>query len=79
MVGLLQLIRRFLNNQMPAVPSIEIGMVDVRDVANAHIKAMRESKSDGERILLTAQPSISFLEIANILRKEFGPQGDSHS
>uniref|UniRef100_F1L7N0 Oxidoreductase n=1 Tax=Ascaris suum TaxID=6253 RepID=F1L7N0_ASCSU len=69
------LIRRFLNNQMPAVPSIEIGMVDVRDVANAHIKAMRESKSDGERILLTAQPSISFLEIANILRKEFGPQG----
>ncbi|KHN74926.1 Dihydroflavonol-4-reductase [Toxocara canis] len=59
----------------PAVPYVEIGMVDVRDVVFAHIKSLRESRSDGERILVTAQPSISFMEIANVLRKEFGPQG----
>ncbi|VDM50541.1 unnamed protein product, partial [Toxocara canis] len=69
------LMRRFLNNEMPAVPYVEIGMVDVRDVVSAHIKSLRESRSDGERILVTAQPSISFMEIANVLRKEFGPQG----
>ncbi|KAM3727612.1 Cinnamoyl-CoA reductase [Dirofilaria immitis] len=50
-------IRRFLNNEVPAVPTIQFGLVDVRDVAQAHIRAMRESRSDGLRILISYQPS----------------------
>uniref|UniRef100_A0A0N5D0L4 Epimerase domain-containing protein n=1 Tax=Thelazia callipaeda TaxID=103827 RepID=A0A0N5D0L4_THECL len=71
----IQLMRRFLSNEIPAVPAVQFGLVDVRDVAQAHIRAMREARSDGLRILVTSQTSYSFLQIASILRKEFSSQG----
>uniref|UniRef100_A0A1I7XVB1 3Beta_HSD domain-containing protein n=1 Tax=Heterorhabditis bacteriophora TaxID=37862 RepID=A0A1I7XVB1_HETBA len=45
------LIRRFLNMEMPAVPALNLACVDVRDVAKAHLEAMRRPATDGERIL----------------------------
>uniref|UniRef100_A0A915PKN6 NAD-dependent epimerase/dehydratase domain-containing protein n=1 Tax=Setaria digitata TaxID=48799 RepID=A0A915PKN6_9BILA len=71
----IDIIRRFLSNEMPAVPAIQCSLVDVRDVAQAHIRAMRESRTDGLRILLTCQPSFWFMDIANVLRNEFSSQG----
>lgn len=71
----IMVIRRFMTHQMPAVPNVEMPLVDVRDVARAHIRSMTEPKSDGQRILLVSQPSFSFMQIANTLRQEFGPQG----
>ncbi|VDL68710.1 unnamed protein product [Nippostrongylus brasiliensis] len=68
--------RRFLNAQMQAVPELNLACVDVRDVAKAHVEAMRRPESDGQRILITSQPSFWFRDIARILRKEFGPQGE---
>lgn len=68
--------RRFLSNEIPAVPKVQFGLVDVRDVAQAHIRAMRESRADGLRILMTYQPSFWFMDIANVLSDEFSPQGD---
>ncbi|KAK6113343.1 NAD dependent epimerase/dehydratase family protein [Brugia pahangi] len=73
----ISIIRRFLNNEIPAVPAVQFGLVDVRDIAQAHIRAMRESRSDGLRILLSYQPSFWFLDIANVLRDEFSSQGYS--
>ncbi|VDP56633.1 unnamed protein product [Heligmosomoides polygyrus] len=67
--------RRFLNGQMPAYPELNLACVDVRDVAKAHVEAMRCPESDGERILITSQPSFWFRDIARILGKEFRPQG----
>ncbi|PIO70110.1 NAD dependent epimerase/dehydratase family protein [Teladorsagia circumcincta] len=46
-----QLMRRFLNKEMPAVPALNLACVDVRDVARAHLLAMQRPESDGERIL----------------------------
>lgn len=60
---------------MPAVPALQLALVDVRDVAKAHILAMSNEKTDGQRILVTAQPSFWFLDIAKILAKEFRSQG----
>ncbi|VDL65433.1 unnamed protein product [Nippostrongylus brasiliensis] len=71
----ISLMRRFLNAQMQAVPELNLACVDVRDVAKAHVEAMRRPESDGQRILITSQPSFWFRDIARILRKEFGPQG----
>nr|CTP80880.1 Bm3338 [Brugia malayi] len=73
----ISIIRRFLNNEIPAVPAVQFGLVDVRDIAQAHIRAMREPRSDGLRILLSYQPSFWFLDIANVLRDEFSSQGYS--
>jgi nucleoside-diphosphate-sugar epimerase len=69
------IIRRFLNNEMPAVPALNLALVDVRDVAKAHILAMTHRNSDGERILVTATPSFWFSDISKTLAKEFRPQG----
>ena len=47
------LVLRMLNGSMPALAKIHIGYVDVRDVAKAHILAMTNSASDGERFIVS--------------------------
>lgn len=60
---------------MPATPALNLGLVDVRDVAEAHVRAMTNKESDGERFLCTYQPSLWFNDISKILAKEFRSQG----
>ncbi|KHJ83534.1 hypothetical protein OESDEN_16766 [Oesophagostomum dentatum] len=60
---------------MPAVPELNLAFVDVGDVAKAHVEAMRRPETDGERILITSQPSFWFKDLAKILGKEFRRQG----
>ncbi|VDO75834.1 unnamed protein product [Onchocerca flexuosa] len=59
----------------PAAPKVSLGMVDVRDVARAHIRAMECESCDGERILITAIPSIWFSQLTRWLYEEFKDQG----
>lgn len=59
---------------MPAYPEMKLALVDVRDTAKAHIIAMKEGRSDGQRIIIAAE-TFSFKQIADILREEFGKQG----
>ena len=42
------------NGEFPACPKVHIGFVDVRDVAKAHISAISDSKTDGQRIILSS-------------------------
>jgi len=51
-------------------PKLRSGIVDVRDVARAHILAAFNSESSGRHI--TVAEDISFLDWASILRKHFG-------
>jgi len=66
--------QRLLNNKMPALPDVAIAMVDVRDVAAAHIAAMEKSEAAGNRYILSNR-TISFKEYAQIVGDEFRPQG----
>jgi nucleoside-diphosphate-sugar epimerase len=52
------------------VPKIMMGMVDVRDVAQAHIKAGFTPTASGRHII--AATEVSLLEISKILRSHFG-------
>jgi nucleoside-diphosphate-sugar epimerase len=52
------------------VPDLYFGIVDVRDVAKAHIIAGTKPSASGRHILVA--DAISFFEIANILKKEHG-------
>jgi len=52
------------------VPDLEFGMVDVRDIAKAHIKGANLAKANGRNILVST--SITMLEFAEILRKKYG-------
>lgn len=62
-----------LGGQMPVAPRQRFGIADVRDVAAAHVAAMQTPSAAGRRYLLLADgPTLSWLEIADILRESFG-------
>jgi dihydroflavonol-4-reductase len=68
----IQFISQMLNGQMKGVPKIRSVYVDVQDVAALHIKAMTHPQAKGQRFLATSGGSMSILDIAHILRSEFG-------
>jgi nucleoside-diphosphate-sugar epimerase len=70
----LQLTKAMLDGTMPVVRRQRFGVADVRDVADLHIRAMAAPKAAGRRYLALADgPTISFLEMAQILRERLGP------
>ncbi len=65
-------IHRMLSGGMPACPKLWYGVVDVRDVADLHLRAMTRPEGRGERFLATAGDFMSMLEIATVLRSGLG-------
>ena len=61
------LVKNMINGSVPGTPKIHIGIVDVRDVASAHILAMESSSADGERIIVS-EKELWVHEVAAILR-----------
>lgn len=66
----LEIAIRLLNGKTPGLPRLGFSVVDVRDVAECHVKAMEIKEAAGERFLAT-EKFIWFNEAAEILRKEF--------
>ncbi|SKA11297.1 NAD-dependent epimerase/dehydratase family protein [Consotaella salsifontis] len=66
----LELIRLMMRGRMPFVPRISVGIVDVRDVAAAHVAAMTAPGADGRRFILAAG-SFSLGEIASVVGTEY--------
>jgi dihydroflavonol-4-reductase len=70
----LLLTKAMLDGTMSVVRRQRFGVADVRDVADAHIRAMAAPGAAGKRYLILADgPTITFLEMAEILRKQLGP------
>jgi dihydroflavonol-4-reductase len=70
----LQLTKAMLDGTMPVVRRQRFGVADLRDVADLHIRAMAAPEAAGKRFLALADgPTISFLEMAQILRERLGP------
>jgi nucleoside-diphosphate-sugar epimerase len=66
-----------IEGTMPALPRQRFGIVDVRDVADAHIMAMATRAAAGKRYLLLADgPTITWLRLAQILRDHLGAAGE---
>ncbi|WP_234545246.1 SDR family oxidoreductase [Streptomyces shenzhenensis] len=68
----LRLIRRMLEGKVPACPPFGMGYVDVRDVADLHLRAMTDPAAVGERFLAAAGRSLSAVEIGRILHDRLG-------
>jgi dihydroflavonol-4-reductase len=66
-----ELIKRLMNG-MPGAPRIYFGVVDVRDVADLHLRAMTHPSAKGERFIAVSGDSISMVEIARMLRSRLG-------
>jgi dihydroflavonol-4-reductase len=70
----LLLTKAMLDGTMSVVPRQRFGVADVRDVADLHMRAMAAPEAAGKRFLALADgPTISFLEMARILRERLGP------
>lgn len=70
----LGLIKRLLNGSMPACPDLWFGVVDVRDVADLHLRAMIAPEAKNQRFIATQGNAVSMLEIARVLRERLGDQ-----
>ncbi len=62
------LVEQLLTQKMKAVPKLHFGLIDVRDVATLHLKAMKSPDANGERFLACADENTSLPDIARILR-----------
>jgi nucleoside-diphosphate-sugar epimerase len=68
----IQLVQRLMNGSMPGLPRLAFGVVDVRDVADLHLRAMRHPAAAGERFLAVAGPPLTLEAIAQLLRARLG-------
>jgi nucleoside-diphosphate-sugar epimerase len=66
----LQAVERLLGG-VPGVPRIGFSFVDVRDVADLHVRAMTAPEAGGERFIATAE-FLWMSEVAKVLRDRLG-------
>lgn len=71
----IMIIQRMMDGSIPGCPQCWFGIVDVRDVADLHVRAMTHPAARGERFLATAGDFMSMLEIAKVLKARMGAAG----
>ncbi len=67
------LIQRMMDGAMPGCPNMMFGVVDVRDVADLHLRAMIDPAAAGERFLAVAGDFMSIVQMARVLKARLGP------
>jgi dihydroflavonol-4-reductase len=67
----IELVTRLMNG-MPGCPRLYFGVVDVRDVADLHLRAMTHPAAKGERFIATSGGVMSMLDIARVLKARLG-------
>jgi nucleoside-diphosphate-sugar epimerase len=65
-------VQRMMDGAVPGCPKLYFGAVDVRDVADLHLRAMTEPAAKGERFLAVAGDFLSVLDMAKILKRRMG-------
>ncbi|MCR6478196.1 aldehyde reductase [Variovorax sp. ZS18.2.2] len=70
-LGSVQVIGRMLEGRMPGTPRLGFEVVDVRDLADAHIRAMTAPEAAGQRFLAVGE-FMWMREIAQSLRDQLG-------
>lgn len=74
----IRLIKSLIDGQ-PGCPKINSGFVDVRDVADLHLRAMTDPAAKGERFLAISGESMWMVDVAKVLRDRMGAAGSKVS
>jgi len=72
-----EILKRLLDGSMKAIPKISFGIVDVRDVADLHLRAMTSPEAKGQRFLALSGGVLSLHDIAAMLKNKMGDEADS--
>lgn len=67
------MLKMVLDGSMKRIPNITLGIADVRDVADLHIRAMVNPQAAGQRFLALSGPITSLPEIAGLFKSKLGP------
>jgi len=67
----IDLVKRLMTG-VPGCPQLYFGVVDVRDVADLHLRAMTDPAANGERFIAVSGEAMSMLDIARVLRARLG-------
>ena len=68
-----EVVRRLLAGDLPGLPPVGFGVVDVRDIADLHVRALTAPGIAGER-LIASGPFMTMGEVAQVLRTRLGPE-----
>ena len=68
----IQIVKRMLEGGMKACPQLYFGVVDVRDIADLHLRAMMDPAARGQRFIGSAGDCIRLFDIAQFLRSGLG-------
>ena len=66
----IELVKRLIDGSMPGTPKVAYGIVDVRDVADLHVRAMTAPEAAGERFLALGEDFRWISEVGGWLREE---------
>lgn len=69
----LEAVKKLLEGSMPGLPRLGFSVVDVRDVADLHVRCLTAPHMSGERFI-AAGPFLWMRDVAEILRNGLGPQ-----
>ncbi len=69
----IEIVRQLLGGLLPGCPDLGFGVVDVRDVADLHVRALNAPGIAGERFIATG-PFMKLIDVARILKAGLGEQ-----
>jgi dihydroflavonol-4-reductase len=67
-----ELVSRLMTGKVPGLPPLSYSVVDVRDVADLHVRAMTDPAAAGERFLAVSGEPMSTADMATVLRERLG-------
>ena len=73
------LLKKIVDGSMKAIPNMTISIVDVRDLADLHIRAMTNEGANGQRFLALSGGVLTLPEIATLLKSKLGERGKNIS
>lgn len=65
-------IKQLLDGTIKATPKISFSIIDVRDVADLHIRAMESLEANGQRFLASTDVPLEFHDVAMMIKHKFG-------
>jgi dihydroflavonol-4-reductase len=69
----IMLVKKLLDGSLPGCPDLGFGIVDVRDVADLHLRALTAPGMAGERFIASG-PFLKVIDIARVLKQQLGVQ-----
>lgn len=70
----IELLKTLMAGALPGCPRLWFGVVDVRDVADLHVRAMTHPQAKGERFLSVAGDFLTVRDMALLLKQRLGSE-----